>query len=86
MTNMAYIGIADPVCSCDCYCQHLSGNGFGGGRVTLLICRQNGSPRSRPKAKTMRDEVARKAIAAQMSMMIIMAIMTEAPDREPVAS
>ena len=54
--------------------------------LTLLICRQKGRPRSRPNAKTMRDAVARKAIAAQMSMMMIMTIMTEAPDLEPVAS
>ena len=33
----------------------------------------------------MRDEVARKAIAAQMSMIMTMHIMVEAPDREPVA-
>ena len=55
-------------------------------RRTVLMVRQNGRPLSRPKAKTMRDEVARKAIAAQMSMTMIMQIMTEAPVREPVTS
>ena len=53
---------------------------------TLLIVRQKGRPLSRPKAKTMRDDVARKAIAAQMSMIMMIQIITEAPAREPVAS
>lgn len=53
---------------------------------TSLIVRQNGSPRSRPKAQTMREEVARKAIAAQMSMIMMMHIIVEAPESEPVAS
>ena len=34
----------------------------------------------------MRDEVAKKAIAAQMSIIMMMQIMVEAPDNEPVAS
>ena len=53
---------------------------------TVAIVRQKGSPRSRPKAHTIRDEVARKAIAAQISMMMMMQIMVEAPESEPVAS
>ena len=53
---------------------------------TVLMVRQKGRPLSRPKAKTMRDDVARKAIAAQMSMIMMIQIITEAPPREPVAS
>ena len=34
----------------------------------------------------MRDEVAKKAIAAQMSMIMMIHIMVDAPDSEPVAS
>jgi len=34
----------------------------------------------------MRDEVAKNAIAAAISMVMIMQIMAEAPDRELVAS
>ena len=52
----------------------------------MLIVRQKGRPRSLPKAKTMRDEVARKAIAAQISMMMMIHIMVDAPARDPVAS
>ncbi|KAL8701510.1 MAG: hypothetical protein Q9201_004868 [Fulgogasparrea decipioides] len=50
------------------------------------MVRQNGRPRSRPKAKTMREEVARKAFAAQKSMTKIMHIMALVPESEPVAS
>ena len=57
-----------------------------GNERTFAIVRQKGRPRSRPKAKTMRDEVARKAIAAQMSIIMMMHIMVDAPDSEPVAS
>ena len=60
--------------------------GIDGECNTLLIVRQKGKPLSRPNAKTMRDEVARKAIAAQMSMIMMMEIIVEAPAREPVAS
>ena len=64
----------------------LKGAEEDGVRHTLLMVRQKGRPRSRPKAKTMRDEVARKAMAALMSMIMMMQIMTEAPGSEPVAS
>ena len=52
----------------------------------MLIVRQKGSPLSRPKAKTMRDEVARKAIAAAISIIMMMEMSADAPEREPVAS
>ncbi len=53
---------------------------------TVAIDCEKGKPLSRPKAKTMRDEVARNAIAAQISMIMMMEIIAEAPAIEPVAS
>ena len=60
-------------------------NGIAESSWTVAIVRQKGKPLSRPKAKTIREDVARKAIAAQMSMMITMLIMAEAPGRVSVA-
>ncbi len=87
MTMIAYSGIAESAwtCSTILYLSHRTA-AKSEDRHTLLIVRQNGRPLSRPKAKTMRDEVARKAIAAQMSMIMMIQIMTEAPGRDPVAS
>ena len=53
---------------------------------TLLTDRHPGRPRSRAKAQTKRDAVATSAIVPATSMMIMMAIGTEAPALEPVAS
>ena len=53
---------------------------------TLLTNRHPGRPLSRAKAQTNRDAVAKKAIVPAASMMMIIAIITEAPAFEPVAS
>ncbi len=53
---------------------------------TVDICLQKGRPLSRPKAKTMRDAVARKAMTAKTNMAMTMLIMTVAPEYEPTES
>lgn len=50
------------------------------------MVRQKGRPLSRPKAKTMRDEVARKAMTAHINITIIMQIIKVAPAYEPTES
>ena len=52
----------------------------------MLIVRQKGNRRSLPKAKTMREAVAKKAMAALMSMTMMIEIIAEVPAREQVAS
>lgn len=53
---------------------------------TLLTKRDPGRPPSRANAHTKRDAVARKAIVPAASIIMIIAIITEAPALEPVAS
>ncbi len=53
---------------------------------TLPTVRQPGRPRSRAKAQTRREAVAMKAMVAATSIMIIIAMRTEDPALEPVAS
>lgn len=57
-----------------------------GGSQTLLTDRHPGRPRSRAKAQTKRDVVARNAIVLAASIMMSIAMRTEAPALEPVAS
>lgn len=61
------------------------GNRCGDGKLTLLMWRQNGRPRSRAKDQISREEVASAAIAPNWVMKIIMAAIAEAPPLDPVA-
>lgn len=49
---------------------------------TVDMSRHKGRPLSRPKAKTMRDAVARKAVTAKINMIVTMLMMTVAPAYE----
>lgn len=54
--------------------------------LALLNVRQNGRPRSRANAQYILDEDATTAKVAQRSNAVTMAIITELPPTEPVAS